>query len=437
MKVFYFAMIFAISFPTSARSSAKVLKVDGELSIVKDTKREVISEGMNIQTGEKICTGENSYALILLSDESEMELKESTCITLEHAEERPAISLFFGRIINRVSKIFGMVDRYEVHTLTAVAGVRGTVFSANAGEDGTVVFEVDEGEVEIGTDSGETYSIKEDEAVEVSEEGKILKRKPFSSDEERKEWLAKKKLSDEKLGEFFKKLQNNRETIKERLKVSLDNLKKYIEEFENISKEGGDLEEISLAIERERRAIRRDLALLNVNLHLSFRIGEKLSKKGVRVPQEIPPDILHHLKENLKEIVQDKIDTLGKARRIVKVSMAKKIWNSLPDEMKERIKKNYRRWKELPPEKRALIIENWRRFRSMPPERRREIIKNYKRFRELPEMEKRRIIEGYKKWKNLPPEKKKKIIEKYKKFKNLPPEKRKEILKKFRRQRDR
>ena len=424
--------ILVVFFPIFANGS-KILKVDGEVFIMKDGKKKV-SEGMEVQVGEKVCTEENSYALILLFDGSELELKPSTCITLEESEERPAISLFFGRIINRVSKIFGMVERYEIHTLTSVAGVRGTVFSVTAGEDGSAVFEVDEGEIEIESEDGESYSVKENEAVEVSEEGRILKRKPFSSDDERREWLKRRKITDERLMEFFKNLEKKREVIKERLDESIENLRKDIEDFEKLSKEGGNLEEISLAIEDERRKIRRNLALLNVNLNISFRIRERLSERGIKIPEEVPPDILYDAREKLRGIVKDKIDTLREARRIVKISTAKKIWNSLPDEMKEKIKKNYRRWKEIPPERRALIIENWRRFRSMPPERRKEIMKNYKRFKELPQPEKRRIIEGYKRWRNLPPEKKIKIIENYKRFKKLPPEKRKEILKRFRKQ---
>jgi len=425
--------IFVLFFPISANAS-QILKVAGQMFIMRDGKKIMVSEGTEVQTGEKVCTEENSYALILLFDGSELEMRQSTCITLEESEERPAISLFFGRIINRVAKIFGTVERYEVHTLTSVAGVKGTVFSVTAGEDGSAVFEVDEGEIEIEAESDESYSVKDNEAVEVSEDGKISKRKPFSSDEERTEWLKKRKITDERLLKFLKNLERRREVIKERLNESIENLKKHIEDFEKISEGGGDLEEISLAIERERRKLRRSLALLNGNLNISFRVRERLLERGIRVSEEIPFDVLYEARERFREVLKDKIDTLRKARRIVRISNAKKIWNSLPDEMKEKIRKNYRRWKELPPERRALIIENWRRFRSMPPERRKEIMKNYKRFKELPEPEKRRVIEAYKHWRNLPPEKKRKIIENYRRFKKLPPEKREEILNRFRRQ---
>ncbi len=428
MKIAIFVL-----FLSSLAGSSEVLKVKGEVFRVKDGKREMLSEGAQVETNEMVCTGENSYAFLLLFDGSELEIKQSTCITLEETEERPSIFLFLGRIINRASKILGGVEKYEVHTMTAVAGVRGTAFSATASEDGGGVFEVDEGEIEIESDEGTSYSVKEGESVEISEEGGISRRKPFHSEEEWMEYLKKRRISDKKLMEFLRKLQNKRETIKEKLNEGLENLKRYIDDFEKISKEGGDLEKISFLIEMERRRVRRNFAIMNINFNTSSRIRERLSNRGIKVPEEIPFKVLEEAREKFRRIREDKIEVLRKARGIVKLSIAKKIWNSLPDEVKERIRKNYRRWKEIPPEKRALIIENWKRLRNMPPEKRREIIKNYKRFRKLPEPERRRIIEGYERWKNLPPEKKRKIIENYKKFNNLPPEKRKEILKKFKR----
>lgn len=419
MRKACFFIIFQFILPFPGMAEDRAISVNGEVWIVRGGEKLKVMEEMEVMPDEILCTEEESSVVLILKDGSEVEVKPSTCMVLEETEESPAIFLFLGRIRNVISSLTRLTERYEVHTFTAVAGVRGTVFSVTSAEDGATVFEVEEGEVEVEVEDGSVV-LREREGGEVSEDGKFSRRRPFLSEEERMEWLKKRVLTPEKRDNLVKELVRKREMFRERVEVHFDDLRKLLDEFENLPEGERRREGLAYSIEEIRRKMRRELALL------------KGSDSFIREFTGEYPEDIRKITKKVRSFFEGRRETLRAVRRLVRVSEARKRWNALPENVRKELIKSYRRWMMMSPEERALILEHWKRFRSMPSEKKREIIENYRKFRKLPQVEKERIRNAYKRWKALPAEKRKRILENYRKFKHLPPEKRKRILERFR-----
>jgi len=94
---------------------------------------------------------------------------------------------------------------------------------------------------------------------------------------------------------------------------------------------------------------------------------------------------------------------------VPKISL--KDWKRLPGEIKERLKRNYRRFKSLPPERRRIIMERYKRFKQLSLKERWRIIQNFRRWQKLPPERRQQLRRLYKKWQQLPPYQKKLIKE--------------------------
>ncbi|MEO0815145.1 MAG: FecR family protein [Myxococcota bacterium] len=66
--------------------------------------------------------------------------------------------MFFGRVWASVTSLFGDDSSFEVETENAVAGVRGTKFSANTSEGGDTLVKVYEGKVLVSNEP--IYKVK-------------------------------------------------------------------------------------------------------------------------------------------------------------------------------------------------------------------------------------------------------------------------------------
>ena len=90
--------------------------------------------GVGVNVGDRIITGINGHAVIILNDQSRLELGPASTITLDQftiTGGAPAtrVSLFGGVLRSLVSAASGGVPaNYQVHTPNAIAAVRGTRF---------------------------------------------------------------------------------------------------------------------------------------------------------------------------------------------------------------------------------------------------------------------------------------------------------------------
>ncbi len=107
-------------------------------------------------------------------------------------------------------------------------------------------------------------------------------------------------------------------------------------------------------------------------------------------------------------------------------------WKNLDPDQKARLENRLERLKNLPPEQRQRVIKNWRRFKNLPPEKQRRIREKYKRWQTLDEEDKRRIRNRYQRYRQMSPEQRQQFQERRRQWQNLSPEQRQQIRERYR-----
>jgi ferric-dicitrate binding protein FerR (iron transport regulator) len=97
------------------------------------------ASGVGVNVGDRIITGANGHAVIILNDQSRLELGPGSTITLDQfalGGGPTRVSLFSGVMRSLVSAASGGAPaNYQVHTPNAVAAVRGTKFDTAYSEN--------------------------------------------------------------------------------------------------------------------------------------------------------------------------------------------------------------------------------------------------------------------------------------------------------------
>lgn len=97
--------------------------------------------GVGVNVGDRIITGAGGHAVIILNDQSRLEVGPSSSITLDQftltgGAATTRVSLFSGVLRSLVSAASGGAPaNYQVHTPNAVAAVRGTRFDTAYSEN--------------------------------------------------------------------------------------------------------------------------------------------------------------------------------------------------------------------------------------------------------------------------------------------------------------
>lgn len=110
--------------------------------------------GSGLQQGDRLRTGDDGRleaktadgSILRLGKNSEMDL-DRAFVTKRGKQRQISVRLVAGRVWASVTKLFGANSSFRVTTSNAVAGVRGTRFSANALPSGDTVVKVYEGQV--------------------------------------------------------------------------------------------------------------------------------------------------------------------------------------------------------------------------------------------------------------------------------------------------
>ncbi|MFW5972300.1 MAG: FecR domain-containing protein [Bacillota bacterium] len=147
--------------------------MEGRVEIQKETKLlnilslktwNTLQKNQKLVVGDVIRTGNDSSLEFTLNDNVFIRVDENTQIKINNNEvidkkRNSSIFMKTGRVWARVKSIYKEITNFEVNTPTAVAGVRGTLFSVYTdGKDTTV--SVKEGAVAV---SG--HKVKKDELV--------------------------------------------------------------------------------------------------------------------------------------------------------------------------------------------------------------------------------------------------------------------------------
>src|ERR1700687_2026092 len=135
-RVLFFlgVLALAISGPAFAQTAAGTFStVSGQVQIQRAGVTIGAASGVGVNVGDRILTGASGHAVILLGDQSRLEIGPVSSITLDQftmtgGAPTTRVSLFSGVLRSLVNSQSGGAANYQVHTPNAVAAVRGTKF---------------------------------------------------------------------------------------------------------------------------------------------------------------------------------------------------------------------------------------------------------------------------------------------------------------------
>ncbi len=166
-----------------------IASVTGTVEILPAGQKSWTAAGLDgdVQLDDTIRTGENSAIKLLMNDDTTLSIGAETELVLDsfavgHAapEKRSVIRLMRGHIRAWIGEIFGGPSRVEMHTPTAVIGVKGTAYDVwveeKNGEFSTLVcvthgaITVRPLQAEVGTDE----ELGMGSCAQVGEDGRVL-----------------------------------------------------------------------------------------------------------------------------------------------------------------------------------------------------------------------------------------------------------------------
>ena len=137
------ALLLVVSGPARAQTAAGSFQtVSGQVQIQRSGGATIgAASGVGVNVGDRVITGANGHAVIILNDQSRMELGPASSITLDQftvtgGATSTRVSLFSGVMRSLVNASSGgAAADYQVHTPNAVAAVRGTRFDTAYSEN--------------------------------------------------------------------------------------------------------------------------------------------------------------------------------------------------------------------------------------------------------------------------------------------------------------
>lgn len=132
--------------------AAQVVSLTGTLA-VKAFRQEARMLRLNdpVQQGDELITGENSQAVLTLSDGSTVVIYPDSRVLINErsADIRELLHLFLGSLKVHIEKLTGRPNPNKLTTPTAVIAVRGTTFSVFVDDTDSTLVAVDEGLVGV------------------------------------------------------------------------------------------------------------------------------------------------------------------------------------------------------------------------------------------------------------------------------------------------
>jgi hypothetical protein len=141
-----------IPFFTPADSLAKVISINGQVSVLKDSYPWALQIGSAVRPQQLIVTGADGYAVFQVSDGSTFEVYPNSKVLFRNnaGNLKDLVDLVLGRIRVHIEKIGGQPNPNTVKTPTAVISVRGTTFDVVVDEDDeSTLVAVTEGQVAV------------------------------------------------------------------------------------------------------------------------------------------------------------------------------------------------------------------------------------------------------------------------------------------------
>jgi len=153
-----------------AAQSADVTYVQGSVDLQKPGQpRTEAFIGDSMNPGDSIITGSDGLAQLQKENLADITVSQGTVFTLRQIEEngkkRDVLSVSLGSLAFKFNQLGGTEPL--IGTTSAVAGIRGTELKVFAGADGSSLFVVESGKVQVSGASGQPVDLTANEGVEV------------------------------------------------------------------------------------------------------------------------------------------------------------------------------------------------------------------------------------------------------------------------------
>jgi len=198
----------------AAAQNAEVVYLEGYPELKEASGgRFDLNFGDSLRTGDSVITGQRDYVELENGPGSSIKINANTVFTVREVEsggqKETVLSTAVGSVSYKFNRFTGREPR--VGSTSTVAGIRGTELSVYAGPDGSTLFLVNSGLVDVES-QGQTVSLSEGDAVEVA---------PGQPPGEKFKWPGRQldfsTWSTQKLDAFLKDPATGVERIKERM----------------------------------------------------------------------------------------------------------------------------------------------------------------------------------------------------------------------------
>jgi len=168
-----------------ASRRAVVTRVAGSVQCIQaDGASRPLVDDQFLQAGDRIVTGPQSMAELIIDNQSVLRLRANSQLdlvllqdSLKLASNKAAtqVRLGFGRVWTKVRKWAGPLVGFQVRMPSAIAGVHGTIFECQVASDSSSRVWVEEGVVGVqglGADTTE-YPVGRGQTVQVDSSGRV------------------------------------------------------------------------------------------------------------------------------------------------------------------------------------------------------------------------------------------------------------------------
>jgi hypothetical protein len=153
-QTFLWALILSVSASfVNAEMAARIASFEGTVQVMKKDAADWKNArpGMPLEVGDQVYTQAESFAEIRYAIGTVLRMGEKTKITLESSSEKTVKSKSaIGTVWINMRKLVTAGKEFQVSTPTAVAAIRGTVYTMSTAADSASDVSVYEGKVAVG-----------------------------------------------------------------------------------------------------------------------------------------------------------------------------------------------------------------------------------------------------------------------------------------------
>lgn len=140
--VFVLVAVCAARQASAQTEAGSISAVTGTATIMRGSMTIPATDGLKVDVGDRIVTGAGSNVSVMLADGSQMEITDSSNLTIDQNTLNPdgsrastRVSLLGGMVRSLVRSTPGRAPNFEVRTPNAVASARGTSYDVDYHKD--------------------------------------------------------------------------------------------------------------------------------------------------------------------------------------------------------------------------------------------------------------------------------------------------------------